>query len=189
MKNGSWKAWLILSVIFALGVATGIGLTLILRPEPALAGAPPPRETRAQVMQRLTRDLDLTPDQQAKIQPIIEASDAEIRENVAHISRIVETTMEKIGPLLTPEQQAKLAQLRKDHERRFSDRLRMRAFGPGHRPRGPLDMDRDRDRDGRPDQGPPPWGRPDGPNEEPSGSGPDASPATNSAPAPSGPGH
>jgi Spy/CpxP family protein refolding chaperone len=71
-------------------------------------------------LERLTRSLDLTPDQQAKVQPILDQAKpqiAAIHQDAAAKTRTVVTNMlVQIRPLLTPEQQKKLDEQQKAHE-------------------------------------------------------------------------
>ena len=56
--------------------------------------------------EKLTKDLNLTPDQAAKIQAVLEASKAQKEENSA-----------KIDAVLTPEQRAKYDAMRDEHKK------------------------------------------------------------------------
>jgi Spy/CpxP family protein refolding chaperone len=71
-------------------------------------------------LERLTTSLNLTPDQQAKIQPILDQAKpqiAAIHEDAAAKTRTVVTNMlAQIRPLLTPEQQKKLDAQQKAQE-------------------------------------------------------------------------
>ncbi len=63
-------------------------------------------------LEQLTEGLNLTPDQQAKVQPIIDQARPQIveirREARQKMSSVMDNTMSQIRPLLTPEQQKKL---------------------------------------------------------------------------------
>ena len=67
---------------------------------------------RGHAVERLTEGLNLTPDQQTKVQPIIDQAKpkmAEIhREAMQKMKAVVASTASQIRPLLTPEQQKKL---------------------------------------------------------------------------------
>ena len=67
---------------------------------------------RGHGLERLTEGLNLTPDQQAKVQPIINQAQPQIaaihREAMQKMKAVVENTASQIRPLLTPEQQKKL---------------------------------------------------------------------------------
>lgn len=63
-------------------------------------------------IERMTERLDLTPEQKAKVQPIIDQARPQIenirREAMEKTKAIMENAMAQIRPLLTPEQQQKL---------------------------------------------------------------------------------
>src|SRR5262249_61161390 len=68
--------------------------------------------TRGHGLEQLTEGLNLTPDQQAKVQPIINQARPQIaaihREAMQKMKAVVASTASQIRPLLTPEQQKKL---------------------------------------------------------------------------------
>jgi Spy/CpxP family protein refolding chaperone len=67
---------------------------------------------RGRGVEQLTEGLNLTPDQQSKIQPLIDQAKPQIaqihREAMQKIRGIITSTASQIRPLLTPEQQKKL---------------------------------------------------------------------------------
>jgi Spy/CpxP family protein refolding chaperone len=67
---------------------------------------------RGRGVERLTEGLNLTPDQQAKVQPIIDQARPKIaeihREAMQKMKAVLAGTASQIRPLLTPEQQKKL---------------------------------------------------------------------------------
>jgi Spy/CpxP family protein refolding chaperone len=81
-------------------------------------------------VERLTDGLNLTPDQQAKIQPIIDQAQPKIaeihREAMQKMKAVVDDTASQIRPLLTPEQQKKLDENQKARQGR------MGAYKKGH---------------------------------------------------------
>ncbi len=80
--SSKFKPWLVLAVIFVVGVLTGSALTIGLAPIfIAHASAGDSSRCRRTSMAHLTQRLNLTPDQQAKIQPIL--ADARMRIQVA----------------------------------------------------------------------------------------------------------
>jgi len=68
----------------------------------------------------MTETLKLTPDQQAKVQPILDQTKPQIvaiqQEAMEKTKAVMDKTMSQIRPLLTPEQQQKLDTMRKAHE-------------------------------------------------------------------------
>ncbi|MCE0483082.1 MAG: hypothetical protein LV479_02455 [Methylacidiphilales bacterium] len=132
-----WKPGLALSLIFVVGMITGGALTLAFAPAFFLR-PPPPGEAQIKnhLIGYLTRRLDLTPDQQAKIKPILADAARQMqgvhREEVGRISQILEKANAQIATILTPEQQARLQKLQKEMEK-DRDRMfpgRMRSWGP-----------------------------------------------------------
>jgi Spy/CpxP family protein refolding chaperone len=81
---------------------------------------------RGHGLDRLTEGLNLTPDQQAKIQPIINQAQPKIaeihREAMEKIKEVTASTVSQIRPLLTPEQQKKLDENQHAHRGRMNAR-------------------------------------------------------------------
>jgi Spy/CpxP family protein refolding chaperone len=67
---------------------------------------------RGRGVEQLTEGLNLTPEQQAKVQPIIDQARPQIaqihREAMQKIKALMTSTASQIRPMLTPEQQKKL---------------------------------------------------------------------------------
>jgi Spy/CpxP family protein refolding chaperone len=81
-------------------------------------------------VEHLTKTLDLTPEQQAKIQPIFDQAKPQIRaarqEAMQKIKAIRDTTVAQIRPVLTPAQQQKFDTLQKAREDMRKAREEMR---------------------------------------------------------------
>lgn len=75
---------------------------------------------RGRALEHLTRDLDLTPQQQAQVQPIIDQAKPQIRaiheEAMQKTRAVMENSAAQIRPLLTAEQQQKFDAIKKAHE-------------------------------------------------------------------------
>jgi Spy/CpxP family protein refolding chaperone len=71
-------------------------------------------------LEHLTKELDLTADQQAKIQPIIDAAKPQIKaiheDAMQKIKAIMESTGTQIRPILNAQQQAKFDAEKKAHQ-------------------------------------------------------------------------
>jgi len=71
-------------------------------------------------LEHLTKELELTPEQQAQVSPIVDQAKPQIRaihEEAMQKSRaVMENADAQIRPLLTPQQQAKFDAVRKAHE-------------------------------------------------------------------------
>ena len=114
------------------------GLIVLAGFSVALAQNPRGGGSRGHRLEQLTEGLNLTPDQQAKVQPIIDQAKPQIaeihREATQKTKAVITGTASQIRPLLTPEQQKKL------DENQNARRGRMNARkGPG--PRDEMDED------------------------------------------------
>ena len=71
-------------------------------------------------LQRITEKLDLTSDQETKVQPIIEGAKPQIdaihQEARQKMKTVMESTLSQIRPLLTPDQHKKLDDIQKAHQ-------------------------------------------------------------------------
>jgi Spy/CpxP family protein refolding chaperone len=72
-------------------------------------------------LKHVTKELDLTPQQEAQVKPVIDAAKPQLRaihEEAMQKSRaIIDASIAQIRPVLTPEQQAKLDKLQAAHEK------------------------------------------------------------------------
>jgi Spy/CpxP family protein refolding chaperone len=130
--SAQFKPWLLLAIIFAVGVITGVALTVgwgaHFRHQP---GA---QQINRLWMAQLVQRLDLTADQQSKIKPILADAKTKIqslhRDEVERGSGIMKATHDQISALLTPEQKAELQKMEAEREKMFFDH--MRPWGPPH---------------------------------------------------------
>jgi len=71
-------------------------------------------------LEHMTEMLQLTPDQQSKVQPIIDQARPQIiaihRDAMQKTKAVLDNAMTQIRPILTPDQQKKADELRKAHE-------------------------------------------------------------------------
>ena len=81
---------------------------------------------RGHRLEQLTEGLNLTPDQQAKVQPIVNQAEPQIaaihREAMQKMKAVMASTASQIRPLLTPEQQKKLDDNQNAHRGRKNAR-------------------------------------------------------------------
>ena len=81
---------------------------------------------RGHGLEELTEGLNLTPDQQAKVQPIIDQARPQVaaihHECMQKMKAVRTSTASQIRPLLTPEQQTKLDENQKGHQGRMNAR-------------------------------------------------------------------
>jgi Spy/CpxP family protein refolding chaperone len=106
----------------------------------ALAQNPRGGGSRGHRLEQLTEGLNLTPDQQAKVQPLIDQAKPQIaaihREATQKIKSVITSTASQIRSLLTPEQQKKLDENQNARRGRMNGRK-----GPGPGPRDEMDED------------------------------------------------
>ena len=155
--SSNLKPWLVLGIIFIVGIVTGSALTIGLAPHfMHPSGA---QQMNRLWMAQLVQRLDLTADQQAKIEPILAEAKTKIqslhRDEVERGSQIFKSAHDQISALLTPEQKAELQKMEIEREKMFSGH--MRPWGLPARD-GPGGMHHH----GGPDEGmmPPPSGAP-----------------------------
>ena len=71
-------------------------------------------------LQGITEKLNLTSDQQTKVQPIIDGAKPQIaaihQEAMQKMKTVMDSTISQIRPLLTPDQQKKLEDIQKAHQ-------------------------------------------------------------------------
>jgi Spy/CpxP family protein refolding chaperone len=129
--SSNFKPWLVLAVIFIAGILTGSALTIALSSH--FMKPPAPRDMRQHWMTRLTDRLKLTPDQQAKIQPILADTVTKVqalhRDEVQRGSQIFKAANEQIAALLTPDQNVELQKMEAEREKMFSGHMH-RHGGP-----------------------------------------------------------
>lgn len=123
-NQGSRKAYLIVFILFILGIALGsvgtyLVTTRVQAARPAAAGSRVPGH-----MAMFTRDLNLSPDQQTQVQAVLNdtrAHYAELHQKLDPEYELVrKQSRDRIRQLLTPEQRPKFEELLRqmDEERR-----------------------------------------------------------------------
>jgi len=122
--SGTLKPWLILAVIFVAGGFTGSALTMVFSGH----FMHPPDDMRQAWLGRLTRQLNLTPDQQARIEPILRDTADKVKkihqEEFDKIRPILQASDDQIAAILTPEQKAELKQMAAKRDEDFQRRQR-----------------------------------------------------------------
>lgn len=120
-----WQVILAAVVIFLAGIATGALATRALTPAPAARpSAPLPLglDRRHAYLERLDREVDLTPEQRLQVEKIIAASQERIRalwEPIAPEAReAYRAARREIAALLTPAQKARLEEARQKRRHR-----------------------------------------------------------------------
>lgn len=118
------KLWAGLIVLFLAGTLTGIGGTILYHQyaqEDQGERGPAARQER--IMNRLTQELSLTPDQQAGIKPIVNRAHVEILQlrfqHQPEVEQILAQGLVEIKATLSADQQAKLDELYARLQRRW----------------------------------------------------------------------
>ncbi|HVZ65869.1 MAG TPA: hypothetical protein VG936_14990 [Lacunisphaera sp.] len=165
-----WKVVLVLIGIFLAGAVTG-GLVVARFGRELIAHRPMPDQWAAVQLRRLAERLDLTPQQQEELKPIIRRNMEELRKlrnyAMSESRTVFERMQREIGEKLSPEQRAKYEQMQND----FRDRAR-RVFPdrPWRGPGGPGGPRPDREHPGRPgDEKPNDQPSPEKPADKPPG--------------------
>lgn len=133
--SSQFKPWLLLSIIFIVGVITGSALTIGLGPR--FIHPPGQLPMKHHWMDYLTHQLNLTADQQAEIEPVVTDATTRIqslhRDDVERDSAIFKTADERISAFLTPDQKVKFQKMESEREKMFSGHLHPWAphGGPG----------------------------------------------------------
>jgi Spy/CpxP family protein refolding chaperone len=112
-----WKLTISFALLFVIGALCGATITLTLNSTHQFTAKAPPVVTWEQAaMRNLTRQLDLTPEQQEKVRvPIHEAIErlrAVRQKTVQENNEAFDQTLAGLAPLLTPDQQQKLDEFR-----------------------------------------------------------------------------
>jgi Spy/CpxP family protein refolding chaperone len=134
------KPWLLMGLIFGVGMIAGASLVVVFHPE-APHGPPGLQQMRSHWLMHLTHELDLTQDQQTKIEPILTDASNQIEalhhEELDKISGIMDKANEKITPILTAQQQEELKKIRSERDHTFF--AHPHSPDEGHRPgAGPM---------------------------------------------------
>jgi len=107
-------------IALTLSGALALGTLAAIAGEHGEHGGPGMHHMMANPLEHLTKDLDLTPDQQAKVTPIVDQAKPQIQaihqEAMEKMRAVMENAGAQIRPLLTPEQQTKFDAMKKAHE-------------------------------------------------------------------------
>jgi Spy/CpxP family protein refolding chaperone len=115
-----WKLAFAFLLVFVAGITTG-GLLSTLHVRRHFLGPPHSGEMGDRMREHLRRALDLTPEQAAKIAPIVDATSAKLEairvETAQRVRSAMEESERQISPELTPDQQKKLHQMKLEHHK------------------------------------------------------------------------
>lgn len=114
-----WKLAFAFLLVFIAGIVTGGFLGGMHTRRVFTLGPPHSGALGEQMREHLRRQLDLTPEQTAKLAPIIDATSAKLEtirvETAQRVREAMEESHRQIAPQLTPEQQKKLETFGKEH--------------------------------------------------------------------------
>ncbi len=141
MRNLQWRIVLGLTLAFFAGAATGLfgGAWQARRTFDERHG----RMMGDRMRERIQHQLDLTPEQMALVDPILDKTAQRLQtiraETGDRVAEVMEDSQREMASHLTPEQQAKLEELKKRHQRhihrreqRREERRRERAGDDAH---------------------------------------------------------
>ena len=107
----------LLTVVAAGAIA--LGGFVVVQAQPG-SGGPGGCHGHAFGLQRITEKLNLTSDQQTKVQPIMDAAKPQIaaihKDAMQKMKTVMDSTLSQIRPLLNPDQQKKLDDIQKAHQ-------------------------------------------------------------------------
>lgn len=140
-----WKISLAFLGVFAAGAVFGVFFAQwLVRPAPA--DVAPPRAERpadgqfaVMILKRLSQRLDLTPEQEAAIRPIVAQADQEMRrlrrESFRESLAVAERMHTEVATILTEAQRRQLEQMKQAMRERWAQD-RQRRWGEGPPPNG-----------------------------------------------------
>jgi Spy/CpxP family protein refolding chaperone len=122
MNSGlKWKLALAFLLVFVAGAATGGYLGIHHFRHFVMLGPPHSGDIPDRMREHLRSVLDLTPEQERKIAPLIDATSAKLEtirvETAERVRTVMEESKREVAPLLTAEQQKKLEQLEAQHRK------------------------------------------------------------------------
>ena len=115
-----WKLAFAFLLVFIAGVTTG-GLFGTHQLKRHFLRPPQSGDVAGKMREHFRRALDLTPEQESKIIPIIDATSTKLEairiETAERVRAVMEESKREIAPQLSPEQQEKLAKLEAHHRK------------------------------------------------------------------------
>ena len=116
-----WKLGLAFLLVFVAGGMTGAFFGVHHLRHHIMLGPPHSGDVPDRMREHMRRSLGLTPEQEKKIAPIIDATSAKLEtirvETAERVRTVMEDSKKEVAPLLTPEQQKKLDSLESEHRK------------------------------------------------------------------------
>jgi Spy/CpxP family protein refolding chaperone len=121
MNALKWKLAFAFLLVFVAGGMTGAYVGLHHLRHHVILGPPHSGDVPDRMREHLRRTLNLTPEQETKVAPIVEATSTKLEtirvETAERVRTVMEDSKKEIAPLLTPEQQKKLDKLESEHRK------------------------------------------------------------------------
>ena len=125
-----WKLAFAFLLVFVAGGTTGAFFGFHHIRHHVILGPPKSGEVSDRMREHFRRSLDLTPEQETKFNPVIDATSAKLEairvETAERVRAVMEESKKEIAPMLTPEQQKKLDSLESQHRKM----MLQHGFGP-----------------------------------------------------------
>jgi Spy/CpxP family protein refolding chaperone len=116
-----WKLGLAFLLVFVAGGMTGAFFGVHLLRHHMMLGPPHSGDVPDRMREHMRRTLGLTPEQEKKIAPIVDATSAKLEtirvETAERVRTVMEDSKKEVAPLLTPDQQKKLDNLESEHRK------------------------------------------------------------------------
>lgn len=156
--NKPWKIIVVLIGIFAAGGVTGGFVTLRFFKNKFM-NRPVPEEWAPRHMKRLAERLELTPEQQEQIRPIVRRNMEQVNrvrnQSMAETQVTLEGMQREISQKLTPEQRPKFEQMNRElREAREARDKTEKAKRAAEREAGEKNGEKDKDKDKGPEKPP-----------------------------------
>jgi Spy/CpxP family protein refolding chaperone len=121
--NGAlkWKLAFAFLLVFIAGVTTGCLFGALHLKRRHIIGPPHSGDVAGKMREHFRKALDLTPEQEAKIMPIIDATSTRLEairvETAERVRAVMAEAKQEVAPQLSPEQQEKLDKLEAHHRK------------------------------------------------------------------------
>ena len=116
-----WKLVFAFLLAFVAGGATGAYFGVHHLKRHIFLGPPHSGDVGDRMREHFRRALDLTPEQEKKMKPVIEATSAKLEtirvETAERVRTVMDESKREVGQFLTPEQQKKLETLEAQHRK------------------------------------------------------------------------
>lgn len=139
MMTKPWQIWLVLIAIFATGTAGGWLMATHGARRFARHSPPPPEVWVARQIERVAEEVQLTPEQKKRIEPIVAANIDDLLKLRREAIDILDRMGKQVAAELTPEQRTKyekILQDRREARRHAQEWRNLRHRGDDMRPAG-----------------------------------------------------